>query len=67
MNVIHITHPTSTGTVGAENVVLIVYMGIGLKGFVVSQLTSTTVDSRRPFPAEMICSRVKNEGILELR
>ena len=61
------THPTSTGTVGCENVVLMLYIGIGLWGLVVSQLTSTTTDSRLFFPAACSCSLVTKSGIGELR
>ena len=61
------THPTSTGTVGCENVVLMLYIGIGLWGLVVSQLTSTTTDSRLFLPAACSCSFVTKCGIGELR
>lgn len=61
------TYPTSTATVGLENVVLILYIGIGLFGFVVSQLTSTTTESRRPFPALRICSLVIKWGIGDVK
>ncbi len=57
------THPTSAATVGSENVVFVEYMGMGLFGFVVSQLTSTTMLSRRVLLTEWICSRVRNGGI----
>ena len=57
------TYPMFTGTVGEEKVVLIEYIGMGLKGFVVSQLTSTTTANLRVLPAAMIVSGVRNDGI----
>lgn len=57
------THSMSAATVGSRNVVFVVYMGIGLFGFVVSQLTSTTTLNRRPLPTERICSRLRKGGI----
>jgi hypothetical protein len=61
------THPTVTATVGSGKVVFTEYMGMGLFGFVVSQLTSTTTLNRRAFPSELICSSVKNGGIRVVR
>lgn len=43
------------------------YTGIGLKGFVVSQLTSAITLSRRPLPAALMVSYVTKGGMADER
>jgi hypothetical protein len=56
---------TSMGIVGLLKVVAIVYIGIGLFGFVVSALTSQITDSLRSGTSKLFMST--KLGILELR